>query len=160
VFAADVSPRLGAGASLATAMAQDEWRVEVHLDDSEHGFSLSERLRAVDLDDEVEAKLGDRVIVTRDGPRLYVYTQSAEAAREAERVVREVLVADELTADVRRRRWNPADSFWQDADEPLPVESQATSPGEERRAEEEPVKHPAFVFIEGHEPQFMRDLGV
>lgn len=141
-------------------MATDEWRVEVNLDDAEHGFPLSERLRALDLDDEVEARLGDRVIVSRDGPRLYVYTSTDEAARVAERVVGEVLRADELTADIRRRRWNAADHFWQDADQPLPAGAEATPPDEERRREAEGVRHPLFVYIEDHEPEFMRDLGL
>jgi hypothetical protein len=141
-------------------MAEDEWRVEVHLDDPDHGFPLSERLRALDLDDEVKRRLGERVIVTRDGPRLYVYSQTAEAAREAERVVREVVEADDLTAEIRRRRWNRRDHFWQDADQPLPEDAEASSPGEARRAANEPVRHPLFVFIEGHEPRFMRDLGI
>jgi hypothetical protein len=141
-------------------MANDEWRVEVHLDDPEHGFPLSERLRALDLDDEVSERLGDRVIVSRDGPRLYVYTSTDEASQEAERVVRDLLAADELTAEVRRRRWNAADNFWQDADEPLPPGAEATPPDEERRRAEEGVKHPLFVFIEDHEPGFMRNLGL
>jgi hypothetical protein len=141
-------------------MAQDEWRVEVHLDDPEHGFPLSERLRALDLDDEVRERLGDRVIVTRDGPRLYVYSQSPESAREAERVVADLVEEDRLTAEIRRRRWNALDRFWQDADQPLPEEAEASSPGEARRAADEGVRHPLFVFIEGHEPRFMRDLGL
>jgi hypothetical protein len=141
-------------------MANDEWRVEVQLDDPEHGFPLSERLRALDLDDEVEERLGDRVIVTRDGPRLFVYTQSDESAREAERIVSEVLAADELTADVRVRRWNPVDRFWQDPDEPLTTEPETSPPDLEEEVEEEGVPHPLFTYIERHEPKFMRDLGV
>lgn len=139
-------------------MAQDEWRVEVHLDDPEHGFPLSERLRAVDLDGDVVARLGDRVIVSRDGPRLYVYTQSDAAAREAEQVVAEVVEADRLTAEIRRRRWNPVDSFWQDADVPLPEGAESTP--EAVADPDEDVRHPLFVYIEGHEPRFMRDLGL
>jgi hypothetical protein len=138
----------------------DEWRVEVQLDDPEHGFPLSERLRAFDLDDDVKGRLGDRVIVTRDGPRLYVYTQSDEAAREAERIVSEVLREDELTAEARVRRWNPIDRFWQDPDEPLTTEPETSPPDLVEEAEEEGVPHPLFTFIERHEPRFMRDLGV
>ncbi|MGH2954991.1 MAG: hypothetical protein ACRDK9_13435 [Solirubrobacterales bacterium] len=140
-------------------MATDEWRVEVHLDDVEHGFPLSERLRATELDDEVVERLGERVIVTRDGPRLYVYTQTDEAAREAERVVSEVVAADELSAEIRRRRWNPTDRFWQDADQPL---TSPTDPGTavHEAGEDEGVRHPLFTFIEDHEPRFMRDLGI
>jgi hypothetical protein len=138
----------------------DEWRVEVQLDDPEHGFPLSERLRALDLDDEVSERLGDRVIVTRDGPRLFIYTQSDLAAREAERIVRQVLATDELTADVRIRRWNPVDRFWQDPDEPLTTEPQTSPPDLDEEVAEEGVPHPLFTFIEEHEPKFMRDLGV
>jgi hypothetical protein len=138
-------------------MADDEWRVEIQLDDEQHGLSVGERLRSLDLDDEVAERLGDRVIVTRDGSRLYVYTQSDGAAREAERVVREVLTADDLTADVRVRRWNPVDRFWQDPNEPLTTAPETNPPDV---SDGPPVQHPLFVYIEGHEPEFLRDLGV
>ena len=140
-------------------MANDEWRVEVDLDDEAHGHPLRERLRALDLDDEVAARLGSRVIVTRDGPRHFVYTESAEAAAEAERVVHEVLAEDELTADVRITRWNPAERVWQPGDVPVAA-GPPEPPDHARRAAEEGVPHPLFVFIESYEPEFMRDLGV
>ena len=59
-----------------TELPDQEWRVEVNLDEESHGFSLGERLRAHDLDDEARKRLGGGVIVTRDGPRLYVYAKS------------------------------------------------------------------------------------
>ena len=93
-------------------LPDDEWRVEVELDDEAHGFPLGERLRAHDLDDEARERLGGRVIVTRDGSRLYLYAPSADAAREAERVVRELLAADRLTADVAVTRWDEAEDAW------------------------------------------------
>jgi hypothetical protein len=139
-------------------MAADEFRLEIDLHDALHG--LGDRLRALDLDDDVAERLGDRVIVTRDGDRMYVYTQSAEAATQAERIVREVLAEDGIEAGIRRRRWNPSERFWQDADEPLSVAEEGRAPDYAREAEREGVPHPLFVFIEGHEPEFMRDLGV
>ena len=138
---------------------EDEYRIEVDLDDVAHGHPLSERLRALDLDDEVEQRLGERVIVTRDGPKLFVYTASTEAAKEAEGVVRAALSEEGLTASLRRRRWNPVDRFWQDADEPVPEGEEASS-DHLRRAREEGVPHPLFVYLESHEPEFMRDLGI
>ena len=99
-------------------MASDEFRVEVDIHESVHG-RLTEKLRSLDLDDEVKDRLGDRVIVTRDGEKMYVYTQSADAAKEAERVVGEVLGEEGLEGEVRRRRWNQGERFWQDADEEL-----------------------------------------
>lgn len=111
--------------------AQDEWRVEVNLDDPEHGYPLAERLRAHDLDDEVRERLGDRVLVTRDGPRLFLYALDERAVRESERVIRELIEADDLTATVAVTRWHPDQEVWRDAAEPLP-RTEA-----ERRAERE-----------------------
>ena len=140
-------------------MASDEYRVEVDIHESVHG-KLSERLRTLDLDDEVAERLGDRVIVTRDGEHLYVYTQTAEAAAEAERVVGDVLGEEDIEADVRRRRWNPEERFWQDADEPLARADESTPPDPAEQATNKDLPHPLFVYIEGHEPEFLRDLGV
>ncbi len=138
-------------------MASDEFRVEVDIHESVHG-RLTERLRSLDLDDEVEQRLGDRVIVTRDGEKMYVYTQTAEAAKEAERVVRDVLSEEGLEAEIRRRRWNQGERFWQDADEEVEPADPATPPDPAEHATNKDVPHPLFVYVEGHEPQFLRDL--
>jgi hypothetical protein len=138
-------------------MAADEFRVEVDLHESLHG-KIGERLRSLDLDDEVAERLGDRVIVTRDGEKLFIYTETADAAKEAERVVTNVLADEGLTeADIRRRRWNQAQLFWQDADEPLGDQSEPVpDPADEATSKDLP--HPLFVWIEEHEPEFLRDL--
>jgi hypothetical protein len=94
----------------------EEWRVEVDLDDEEHGYGLSERLRSRDLDDEARERLGRRVAVTRDGPRLFLYAGTEQQAREAERVVRELLEADGLTAEIRVTRWDDQAEAWVSAE--------------------------------------------
>lgn len=137
-------------------MASDEYRLEIDLHGALHG--LGDRLRALDLDDDVERRLGERVIVTRDGERLYVYTETAKAALEAQRVVEQVLEEDGLETAVRRRRWNPSERFWQDADEPLAQSDDPAPHDYGRDAAKEGIPHPLFVYIEGHEPEFMRDL--
>lgn len=146
-------------------MTEDEFRVEVELDDEEHGFSLGERLRAFDLDDEARERLGSRVIVTRDGSHLFLYANTRESAAEAERVVRELLEADELTATVRATRWHPVAEQWRDADEPLPETPEALDA--ERRAHdermaggEEGLHAPGFVLLGSYKPSFLRDLGL
>jgi hypothetical protein len=106
---------------------EDEFRVEVELDDDEHGYSLGERLRAVDLDDDARERLEGGVMVTRDGSRLFLYAASEPAARQAERAVRELVAADDLSAEIRVTRWHPVEESWNDASEPLP-----TTPEQER----------------------------
>jgi hypothetical protein len=102
----------------------EDWRVEVELDDEQHGYSLRERLRSLNLDDDVRKRLGRRVIVSRDGSHLFLYAATGEQSREAERVVRELLAADDLTAEVSTTRWHPVEQAWKDAAVPLPVTSE------------------------------------
>ena len=98
----------------------DEFRVEIELDDDEHGYSLGERLRALDLDDEARKRLGGRVLVTRDGSRLFLYAAEEAQAREAAHIVRSLIEADELTAEISVTRWHPVEEAWKDASLPLP----------------------------------------
>ena len=116
-------------------MADEDWRVEVELNDEAHGFSLGERLRALDLDDEARKRLGSHVTVTRDGSRLFLYAATEEQANEAARVVRELVDADELSAELRTTRWHPAEEDWLDASAPLPT-TQTEVAAERRELEE------------------------
>jgi hypothetical protein len=115
-------------------VTQDEWRVEIDLDDEGHGYSLGERLRSHDLDDDARERLGRQVIVTRDGPRVFLYADTGEGALEAERVARELLEADRLTASVAVTRWHPVEEEWKDASLPLPA-SEADAQAELARKE-------------------------
>jgi hypothetical protein len=112
----------------------DEWRTEVQLEDEGHGLTLGDRLRSLDLDDEARERLGDRVVVTRDGARMFMYTGSQEAAEEAERVARELAVADGLEAHTRITRWDPDAEEWVDPSAPRP-QSEAERAEEHREHE-------------------------
>jgi hypothetical protein len=104
-------------------MAED-FRVEVDLDDEAHGYPLRERLRALNLDDEARERLGGRVVVTRDGSRLFAYTSTEAEAREAARVIAELLADEQLTADLEVTRWHPVAEDWRDVSLPLPGTSE------------------------------------
>ena len=131
-----------------TTLPNQEWRVEVELDDEGHGFSLGERLRAHDLDDEARERLGGGVIVTRDGSRMYLYATGEAAAREAERVVRELLEADRLTADIGVTRWDEERDAWLDAEHGDVVE--------DPRADEEGPEY--FVLVESEDQAALEAL--
>jgi hypothetical protein len=119
----------------------EDWRVEVELDDEQHGYSLRERLRSLALDDDVRKRLGGRVIVSRDGSRLFLYAATEEQSREAERVVRELVAADELTAEFSTTRWHPVEQAWEDAAVQLPATSEEIA--EERSRLEEAERQEA-----------------
>jgi len=102
----------------------EEYRVEVELEDPEHGYSTEERMRALDLDDDARERLGSKVMVTRDESRLFLYAANEAQAGEAERLVRELVAADGLTAEIRVTRWHPLAEAWEDASIPLPATSE------------------------------------
>jgi hypothetical protein len=112
----------------------DEWRVEVQLTEEAQGLRLGGRLRALDLDDEARERLGDGVIVTRDGPRIFLYAGTERVAREAEGVARELIAADGLEGRVALTRWHPVEEAWKDADTPMPAGA-AEEAAEEARHE-------------------------
>jgi hypothetical protein len=114
-------------------VADEDWRVEVELDDAEHGYSLSERLRAGDLDDEARERLGESVVVSRDGSRLFLYAATEDQAREAARVVGDLLASDDLTAEVTTARWHPVEQEWKDPSIPLPASGEEVEEELERR---------------------------
>jgi hypothetical protein len=120
---------IGRRVAVASSPVDDEFRVEVELDDEEHGHSIGERLRAFDFDDDARDRLGKGIAVTRDGSRLYLYTDREEPGREAARIVSELADAEGLTASIRVTRWHPIEEAWKDAALPLPVTD------EEQRAE-------------------------
>jgi hypothetical protein len=118
-------------------MTQDEWRVEIDLDDEAHGFGLGERFRAHDLDDEARKRLGHRIVVTRDGPHVFLYAGDEAGAHQAELVARELVATDDLSADITVTRWHPLEEEWLDASIPLPRTDKAEQEELDRREETE-----------------------
>jgi hypothetical protein len=119
----------------------EEWRVEVELGSEEHGLRLGGLLRGLDLDDEARRRLGDGVIVTRDGPHVFMYAADEQVARAAEQVARELVEREGVDAQVRLTRWHPVEEDWKDANTPLPE-----TPAEEAA---EAARHQAIEASEG-----------
>ena len=113
----------------------DEWRVEVTLGDESGQVSLGEVLTAADLDAEAEARLGGGVIVTHDGPRVFLYSRDEAGAREAERVATELIAENGLDGHAEITRWHPDEQVWKDAAVPLPS-TPAEHEAEQARLEE------------------------
>jgi hypothetical protein len=116
--------------------SREEWRVEVTLDRDQHADTLSGALHDLHLDDEARKLLGGSVIVTRDGPSVFIYAWHEESAQEAERVVKDIMNHEDLVGEVRLTRWHPIAEEWKDAQEPLP-EDEAARAQEMREAEAE-----------------------
>jgi hypothetical protein len=115
----------------------DDWRLTIDLDDEGDGTQLAEWLAAVRLEAEERRRLGDRVIVSRDGPRLFLYADTEDVARESEAVVQRELAARGLPSRVSLERWHPAEQAWKDATVPLAQTDEELAAAHARQQERE-----------------------
>jgi hypothetical protein len=111
----------------------DDFRIAVEFEEEEHGLHFGRRLGERKFEKEVREQLGDGVMVTRDGPHVFLYTATGEQAEAARRTVQQVLDEDRTRATVSAVfRWHPAEERWEDASKPLPRTGEEASAEHER----------------------------
>jgi hypothetical protein len=115
----------------------DDWRVTVDFDDEGDGTQFAEWLGALELAAEERERLGERVVVSRDGPRVYLYADSEERARAAHETVSARIAADGIAAIATFERWHPVEQEWKDASLPLPRTEEELRAEHERLQERE-----------------------
>jgi hypothetical protein len=113
----------------------DDWRVTIDFDDEGDGTQFTEWLAAVQLESEERNQLGDRVVVSRDGPRVFLYADSGEQARSVYQTAQARIETEGRSAVTALERWHPVEQAWKDASVPLP-ESAAEARAEHERLQE------------------------
>jgi hypothetical protein len=126
----------------------DDFRLTVTLDDPEPVGWLGDRLRGLTVEDEVRARLGGRVTVTREDDHVFLYADSAEAAQEAEGVVRSIIEERGLDARFALDRWHPIEARWEAGSEPLPATDAERAAEHERLEADEEAASVASGFAE------------
>jgi hypothetical protein len=130
---------------------QEEFKVEVEMGSDEHRLSLWGKLRTLDLDGDARDRLGSRVVVTRDGSRMQLYTHTLADAQEAERTIRQLVSDDHVSAEYTVSRWDADKQEWVDPTDGDVVPDDAP---------ETAAPDPSYVILEAYKPQFLRDLGL
>jgi hypothetical protein len=98
----------------------EDWRITIDFDDEGDGTQLVEWLAARRFESDELERLGGRVAVSRDGPRVFLYADTEELARDADGVVRALLSSEGRQATMALERWHPVEQDWKDAGVPLP----------------------------------------
>jgi hypothetical protein len=101
-------------------VADEDWRVTVTLPDEHTAQRALQAVREHQVEDDVRHRLGHRVAVSADGNHMFLYAGTEDAAREADRVVRDALARRQLTAEFTLDRWHPIEQEWEDAGAPMP----------------------------------------
>jgi len=103
----------------------DDWRVTATLTHAARAERVAQAVRERLAADDSHQRLGYRVAMSVDGPCVFLYADTENAAREADRVLREVLALRQLTAGTTIDRWHPVAQEWRDASVPMPEDDNA-----------------------------------
>lgn len=103
----------------------DDWRLQVDFHEPSHAQSLIERLEARELQHNLSDAFHDRVIVTRDDDRIFLYAGSREQAERARELVDSLAKQDGWNLGLDLKRWHPTAEDWEDPDKPLPHDDAA-----------------------------------
>jgi hypothetical protein len=98
----------------------DDWRLQVDFHEEEHVRSLLERLDARELEHDLSDAFHDRVIVSRDGNRVFLYAGTREQAESAGKLIDELAAKHGWSVDAELKHWHPTEEEWEDPDLPLP----------------------------------------
>ena len=100
----------------------DDWRLQVDID---HPHSLLDSLDARELEHDLSSAFHDRVIVSRDDTRVFLYAGSREQAEAARKLIVELDRKHAWNATAELRHWHPDAEEWEDPDKPLPADAAA-----------------------------------
>jgi hypothetical protein len=118
-------------------VADDDWRVTVTLQDEADVGQAVQSVREHEVAEDVRRRLGRRVAVSADGPQVFLYAGTEDAAREADRVMRELLARRQIPATFALDRWHPIEQDWEKASVPLPQTDEQRQAEHERRVADE-----------------------
>jgi hypothetical protein len=115
----------------------DDFRLAVEFEENRHKLHFGRLLGEREFEQDVREQLGQGVVVTHDGPNVFLYTATREQAEAARKVVGEVLAEHDLNASVSPiLRWHPVEERWEDLSEHLP-QNEAEVDAEHERFEEQ-----------------------
>jgi hypothetical protein len=127
----------------------DDWRLQVDFRDDGVVDAQLDRLDAQELEHDLSEAFRDRVIVSRNGTRLFLYSGDREQAERARVVVERLAQEDGEEVSIDFRRWHPIAEEWKPADEPLPDD-----PAEERAERQEAIERELRETEERGYPEF------
>jgi hypothetical protein len=115
----------------------DDWRVTIDFDDEGDGTQFTEWLAAVNLEADERQEIGERVVVSRDGPRVFLYADSEDQARSVFQTAEARIEKEGRPAAIALERWHPVEQAWKDPSVPLPETDQDLQAEHERLQERE-----------------------
>lgn len=128
----------------------DDWRVRVSIDEAGHAAQIAEQIRSGRLKHELQTAAGERVVVSVDDDRVFLYAGSRSQAEAAAAAVSALATQRGLTVRTELRHWHPVAQQWEDPAAPLPQEREALTGelAELARQEDEQARELGYAEFE------------
>ena len=98
----------------------NDWRVTISLPSPAHVGQARQSFSEHEVEEDVRRRLGRSIAVGAGDSQIFLYAGTEVAAREADRVAREVLDQQGLEAEFALHRWHPIEEEWEDPGVALP----------------------------------------
>ncbi len=109
-------------------MADDDFRTTIEFTQWEGAHEIAGYLHSKELAQELRERLGDHLVVTRDGNELFLYSATARDGQRTAETVTGLIAQHGFDATVKPlERWHPIEKAWEDASEPLPADGDAAA---------------------------------
>jgi hypothetical protein len=99
----------------------DDWRLQIDLDDEGVTGNIADHLRAAELEHDLAVDIGRRVIVSSEGERIFLYAGDREQLDGAQGVIQKYIDSKEWKATLELRHWHHEAAEWEDPEKPLPT---------------------------------------
>ena len=98
----------------------NDWRVTISLADPSLLERAQQSFSGHEVDQDVRRQLGRSIAVGAGDSQIFLYAGTELAARDAERVAREVLARQDIQAEFALHRWHPIEEEWETPDVAMP----------------------------------------
>jgi hypothetical protein len=105
----------------------DDWRLEVDLDEMEKSDWLAAILAAKKLEHDLSVEFQDRVIASQDGTRIFFYAATREQCDATAKALKAEVNEQGWTVTTDLTRWHPLAEEWEAPDVPMPKDSDEIS---------------------------------
>lgn len=130
----------------------DDWRVQIDFHEEGHAEALPDRIEAVEAEHDLKRTYQDRVIVSRNGSRIFLYAGDREQAEQAQQMIEGLAREHGWKMESDLRCWHPIAEEWESPDRPLPKDEAAKKAEREElmareREETEERGYPEFEAL-------------
>jgi hypothetical protein len=98
----------------------NDWRVTITLGDPAHVEQARRSVSEHEVEEDVRRQLARSVAVGAGDSQIFLYAGTENAARDAERVARDILARQDIPAEFALHHWHPIEEEWEDPGVALP----------------------------------------